>query len=257
MTGIYVLGGLVLTIRLLFDGFTPESIVGVIGSLPRTLVVATALLEVIGPAAALGIALGLIYAFFKLPNPSENPAAGARALLFPVAILLAVPAIAVARANGSSWPLLSTSFVGIFLTWGFLALGWNGLGFVRAHVRGEIAIALAACGVWTLMLIPPAVMLGGAVDFDSAVVCLNDTAHVEAGGLLANTKDQVFLARHNGHKDTVATIPGSRVLSVRQGDVKHRKPALVCPPPKSTTPAADSKKPAKKPKTAPSKSGNG
>jgi hypothetical protein len=247
VAGIYVLGGLVLTIRLLFDGYRPESIVAVVGQLPRTLVVTTALLEVIGPAALLGTSAALIYGAFNKPKPRKAcdgtrlPTSLVRGSewglkLFGLIVLgaaLATPAILQAvHTDGISWKL-GFSLVGILVTAALVCLGWWSLRLIgnsKWHGAGQ---ALAAGGVWAFMAIAPAVMWAGAVEFDSAVVCLNDNSVPQEGKLLANTKDQVFLARHAGHKDTIASLPGSRVRSVRQGDVENQD--LLCPPPQKAS----------------------
>lgn len=52
---VYLLGGLVIGLRLLFEGFDLGTVVTIIGQLPRQLVVTTALLEVALPAAVVGL----------------------------------------------------------------------------------------------------------------------------------------------------------------------------------------------------------
>jgi hypothetical protein len=56
IVGVYLLGALVIALRLLFDGFEPSSVVSILAQLPTQLLTTTALLAVVLPATLLGVA---------------------------------------------------------------------------------------------------------------------------------------------------------------------------------------------------------
>jgi hypothetical protein len=66
--GLYVLGGLTLGLRLLFDGFSIESIVGLVGQLPETLVITASLVSVGAPMVLVGIAAAATLALLNKPK---------------------------------------------------------------------------------------------------------------------------------------------------------------------------------------------
>src|ERR1700741_2915935 len=68
IAAVYLLGGVVIALRLLFDGFSAGSMVTLLGQLPRELVITTAMLEVIGLAAVVGIVAALGYGAFSGPR---------------------------------------------------------------------------------------------------------------------------------------------------------------------------------------------
>ena len=101
VTGLYLLGGLVIGLRLLFDHFEFSAVASTLGQLPREPVIATALIDVIAPTALIGLALTLLYGLLgsPRPQPGANPDLSTvrwPGLLFAglalLALLLAVPA---------------------------------------------------------------------------------------------------------------------------------------------------------------------
>ena len=69
VVGVYLLGGLVIALRLLFDDYDFNAVVVVLGQLPREPVIATAMLDVIGPAVAFGLLVALFYGARDRPKP--------------------------------------------------------------------------------------------------------------------------------------------------------------------------------------------
>ncbi len=65
VAAVYVLGGLVIALRLLFDHFSIQGAVTVVGQLPRESVVTMALLEVLAPAVGIGLLAAMLYAFAR------------------------------------------------------------------------------------------------------------------------------------------------------------------------------------------------
>lgn len=68
VTGMYVLGGLVIALRLLFDHFSLAGAVTAVGQLPRETVIATALLGVLALAALVGLAMAMVYGLAGRPR---------------------------------------------------------------------------------------------------------------------------------------------------------------------------------------------
>jgi hypothetical protein len=66
---VYVLGGLVIALRLVFDHFSIQGAVTAVGQLPRQAVVTMALLNVVGPAVAFGILAAILYGLLGRPRP--------------------------------------------------------------------------------------------------------------------------------------------------------------------------------------------
>jgi hypothetical protein len=113
VTGLYLLGGIVIALRLLFDHFSFNSVVTILGELPREPVIATAITDVIAPAVTFGLLVAIYYGARGGPASREgesdrlNTGSGRRFLLFvffpTVAFLLCLPAILQAyRTNGFS-----------------------------------------------------------------------------------------------------------------------------------------------------------
>ncbi len=130
---VYLLGGAVIALRMLFDHFALNSAVTIIGQLPREVVITTALLDVLGPAAIVGLIAALFYGAFDRPRvrPLENDDLDEgphwKRLLVLLALIslgLTIPALHQAwRTDGFSW-LLLTSVPAMLLTYAVILAGW-------------------------------------------------------------------------------------------------------------------------------------
>ena len=65
---VYLLGGVIYALRLVFDGFSLEAIVGLIGQLPRETVITAGFVEGLGPAVLVGIVVALGYGALDRPT---------------------------------------------------------------------------------------------------------------------------------------------------------------------------------------------
>jgi len=72
VAAVYSLGGLVLAVRLLSDGFSVDAVVSLLGLAPRELVVSAGLVQALGPAAVMAIGAALVYGVTDGPNPRSE-----------------------------------------------------------------------------------------------------------------------------------------------------------------------------------------
>lgn len=240
----YVLGGAVIALRMLFEGFTPATVITLLGQLPRQLVISTALLDVIAPAATLGLVAALFYGGFD--RPQAMPAGREARIdhdphqpltfvwLAAVSILLAVPALWTAHHNEGWTPWLLTSLLGIAVTF---ALAIAGLYLIRcaggASGWSRLAKAAAAGAVWAGVALTPAVMLAGALRFEEAQVCTSDSLVATEGALIGEGSDHVLLATDFGDEESVLSLPAERVTKSQYGDLSSE---FLCPAPAGTDP---------------------
>ena len=70
---VYILGGTVIALRLLFDHYSLDSVRLALGQLPRELVITTAMLTVVGPAVLIGLFSALVHG-----ARADRPGPGAR-----------------------------------------------------------------------------------------------------------------------------------------------------------------------------------
>ncbi|HEX5621959.1 MAG TPA: hypothetical protein VFX51_26265 [Solirubrobacteraceae bacterium] len=69
---VYLLGGLIFSIRLLLDAVSISSTASVVGQLSRELLITTGLVQGIGPAVLVGLAAGVLYGALRRPiHPAE------------------------------------------------------------------------------------------------------------------------------------------------------------------------------------------
>src|SRR6185503_11688200 len=137
--------------------------------LPREPVIATALLDVIGPAAAFGLLVALVFGGLDRPRPrpwagdelNEGPGSVLlRFVLFPLAALV-LCAWSIWKAQSTEgWSVLLVlgALFGVVVTWAILAAAW----FLKRRVartgRPRLVRAAAAGGLLALVALTPAVM---------------------------------------------------------------------------------------------------
>jgi hypothetical protein len=246
-TGIYVLGGLVIALRLLFDHFAFNSVVTILGQLPREPVIATALTDVIGPAVTFGLLAAIYYGLRNRPHSREGESDrldrgfGWKFLLivfFPlVSIGLCAPAIdqAYLTEEGFSW-LLATSVIGIAVTYAALATAWflkRRLG--RRRSRPRLLRAAAAGALWANVALTPSVMIASALPFEPAQVCTSGGLLPEKGRLIGEGGGRVLLEQESGQEAVVVALPSDQVTRSEFGDLST---GVVCPLPPGQKPTA-------------------
>jgi hypothetical protein len=243
VVALYVLGGTILALRLLFDGFAVESVVALLGQLPREFVISTGVVQGIAPATVVGLIASLAYGVVNGPKPRGDDAGEAsdhltkgspsQVKLFgglaALALLLVSPAVTLVVVEDGVSPELGFAAAGLAVTYAVLCAGW----FVKRRIarkRGwyRLTRALAAGAVWAAMALVPAVMAGGASVFEDARVCMTDSATAITGSLIGDTSERVILVANVENEENVMSLPAARVSRVEYGDLVGE---LRCPPP--------------------------
>lgn len=225
----YLLGGLVIALRLLFDGFSASAVVTLLGQLPRELVISTALLEVAGPAATVGLAAAIFYGALNGPrrrrgNNDRLDRGRCPALTFlvlaAVSIVLTLPAFfQAAGTDGLSVLLFVGVGAGLIVTFCLAAAGWY---LIRRTARKRwprMIRAVAAGALWAAMALIPAVMLAGALEFERAQVCVSGSPLPVEGDLVGETSDHVLLATDFEDEESILSLPADQVTKSEYGDL--------------------------------------
>lgn len=235
VAGIYVLGGLVIALRLLFDSFALNEIVAILGQLPRELVITTAMLDVLMPAAAAGLVVGLIAAVWadlrgiRLPARSARVGVGGYVLLVAVTIVLVAPAIVHALQTDGPTLSLASSVIGFLATLLAAYAGWYGL---RAAANAPSwqpgPKLLAAAGIVAAIAVIPALMFAASLAFPQAQACVSDSPAAVQGLLVGEGGGRVLLEQHEGHEAGIIALPSDHVTKTEYGDLAT---SFVCPLP--------------------------
>ncbi|MEX2105285.1 MAG: hypothetical protein WD810_00150 [Solirubrobacterales bacterium] len=235
VASVYVLGGLVIALRMFFDSFTLNSVVTIVGQLPRELVISTAMLDVLLPAAALGLSFGLLAAFVTgvWRVPLRKPASGRVGLgtiVFLVGVTAALVAPAIVHAlltNGPTLSLLS-SVIGILTTFAAAYAGWYELRSVAGGAWSPAAKLCAAGGIAAAVTLTPAVMFAASLSLEQAQACVSGSEAPVKGKLIGEGGGQVLLEQHFGKEAGVVSIPSSQVTKIEYGDIAS---TFSCPAP--------------------------
>lgn len=232
IVGVYLIGALVIALRLLFDGFEPSSVVTILAQLPVQLLTTTALLSVVLPAALLGIAViavaGLVGGWRSGgPLGPSSGSAWERIGLLALSIALAVPAVLVAIASEEGWTWwMLLSLAGVAITYGIASL------FLELRPRigywSRLARVSASGGAVAVVALVPAVMLASAVDFESAQVCTTASEAPERGTLIGEGGGDVLLELKFASEQSVVSLPAGEVTRSEYGDLVT---GLRCQPP--------------------------
>lgn len=244
---VYLLGGLVIALRMIFDRFTLEETVGLIGQLPREFVVTAGFVEVVGISALVGLVAGLVLAAFdrprrvqsddeRWPKLTDQQFLGMPTwfLLIGLAVVLVAPSAAWLALASDLKPLPSVvAIVAAALpSYGVVCLGWYGLRRIGMTAKadgekqrsGEVKgsrgqRALLGGAIWAGMTVPGVVVFLSLVGFEPARVCIRGSGQELTGRLVANTGEQVLLLRREDDPETrsVVTVPGDRVERLDYG----------------------------------------
>jgi hypothetical protein len=245
VVGVYMLGGLVIALRLLFDSYDFNSVVVVLGQLPREPVIATALLDVLGPAALFGLLAALYYGARDTPKArpwggdelNDGPGAFFLRFLFIPAAAVALCAWAIAEAHSTDgWSLLLVlgGALGIAVTGTVFAAAWYFKRRVGRTSWQRLPKAVAAGGLLAIVALTPAVMTASAYPFEHAVVCTTESQVPEKGLLIGEGSGRVLVEQSAYGEADVVSLPTANVTRTEFGDVER----LPCPLPAGQTTAA-------------------
>jgi hypothetical protein len=231
---VYVLGGLVIALRLLLDGFEVGSVAAIVGQLPRELVVSTALLDVGMPAAVLallGIGIAeLLRELGKMPSDHNNNP-GEVAAVAAACLVLILPAAALILGS-FSWGELGALVIG----WGFAVLfacvSWRGIKRFGGESRSLLRLG-AVGGFVALAAVIPAILLAAGVEFEDAQACTAAGGLPESGGLVGEGGGQLLLATNFADEESIVSIPSDQVTKTEYGDLSS---TFVCPAPSGQEP---------------------
>jgi hypothetical protein len=239
VTGVYVLGGTVIALRLFFEGFEPGSVAAIIGQLPRELVVTTALLDV-GLAAVftglLAVLAAAVYAAVRGTAPADSDnGLGTAGLLVVVTALLLVPAIVAAiLTHGWTWWLLTGVF-GFALAYLVVFACWREAKRAGGRTWPPALRIAAIGGLGALVAVIPAVMFAAALDFEGAQVCTTTSLSPEKGELIGEGGGSVLLEIDFSHEESIVSLPSDEVTRSEYGDLSS---TFTCPPPPGAKAAA-------------------
>jgi hypothetical protein len=242
VAGLYVLGGLVIALRMLFDHFSPSLVVTTVGQLPRELVVSTAMLEVLLPALTLGLlaalGVGAFHVIKGLPRretqkPQLSRAGGAGLVV--VSAVLVAPAVANVIAKEGLRTALLTSVLGLIVTAVAALIAWFAFRLAlgcRWPFGGKLLVAGALTAAVALT---PAVMLAASLDFEDALVCTAQSQVPETGQLIGEGGGWVLLEEEFDGEASVRSLPSDEVTKSEFGDLSS---TFTCPAPPGTPPPA-------------------
>ncbi|HEX3239879.1 MAG TPA: hypothetical protein VHR18_07070 [Solirubrobacterales bacterium] len=233
---VYVLGGLVIALRLFFDSFSINTVVTVVGQLPRELVISTAMVDVLLPAATVGLAFGLLAAFVVgiWGNPiKQAPTSGQVsrwAILVLAVITLALVAPAILHALWTDGPTLSilTATIGVLVTFAVAYAGWHELRVVATSGWSTIGSMCLVAAIAAAVALTPAVMFAASLSFEQAHVCTQSSQVPEGGSLIGEGGGLVLLGQEFGKETSVVTLPSEQVTKTEYGDLSS---TFSCPGP--------------------------
>ncbi|HEY0318477.1 MAG TPA: hypothetical protein VGC49_09300 [Solirubrobacterales bacterium] len=253
VAAVYVLGGLVIALRTLFDHFGVNSAVTIIGQLPREIVVTTAMLDVVAPAAVVGLVIltvagiaqqvGLIR-LERSPTASRYAAKPDRGIprskatwivLAALSSVLMAPAIVEVLITVGFPPtfwICALLLFALILTFVAAGLCWDLIQGRRASWSPPVLV-LAAAGLMTSVALVPAAMFAAALPFENAQLCLSGSQVAESGLLIGEGGGRVLLEQQSGREASVVSLPVDQVTKSEFGDLISN---FACPVPPGTAP---------------------
>ena len=245
VASVYLLGGLVIALRLSFDHYDLNSVVVVLGQLPREPVIATALLDVIAPAVAFGLLVALYYGARDRPKPrpwggdqlDQGPGSFTLRYFFLPLLALALCAWAIGHAwetYGFGVRFVLGSLLGFAVTWSVLAAAWFHKRQIGRQAWERPTRAVAAGGLFALVALVPAVMTASVYRFERAVVCTSESQVAQRGLFIGEGGGRVLIEQAGEGEADVVSLPTEKVVRAEFGDVER----LPCPLPAGQVAAA-------------------
>lgn len=233
VTGLYILGGLVIALRLLFDHFAFSEVVTTIGQLPRAPVVATALVNVIGPAMTVGLVMALFHGVTGGPKSiDKHPRLDRTARwweVFPAlvpALVLTTPGLYVAYQHEGPAPFGRWVFASFLLAPILLAI-W----YLRPRIArsgwSRIFRSLAIGGLWVVVALIPMLLISTALPFERAQVCVSGSSAPVQGRLIGEGGSQLLLEEQFGKEAGVVALPTDKITRSEYGDLSS---TFTCSP---------------------------
>jgi hypothetical protein len=243
VTGLYLLGGLVIGLRLLFDHFEFNTVASTLGQLPRAPVVATALIDVIAPAAVIGFVLALFFGLLGRPRPRADGGIDLKeggphwwffAGLVLLSVLLAVPGAWVAHEHEGPVPLLRL-LIGPLFVFPIMVACWFQKRRIAATSWSRIVKALAAGGLAATVLLVPVLLVSSALPFDQVQGCIPGAKLPFKGRLIGESGDRYLIEEQFGKEAGVIALPTANLTLSETGDLSSR---FACPLPADAKEAA-------------------
>jgi hypothetical protein len=249
---VYLLGGLVIALRLLFGGFPFSAATTTLGQLPRQLVVTTALLEVALPAAVVGLIavmvtgvrplldlIGLSRLLRKVGHllgkirclraiagavrraaPHLEAPAEELALLL-LAGVLVIPAVLFTKGGWGPWAI---GLSGMALTYTVASLCWpilKGFDPTGSTARRALHAALVFA-LFAVIALVPALLLAASLKFEEARICTTTSEEHIEGRLIGEGGGQVLIEKSESGEQWVVNLPTSEVTKSEYGDISSR-----------------------------------
>jgi hypothetical protein len=243
VTGVYLLGGLVIGLRLLFDHFEFSAVASTLGQLPREPVIATALIDVIAPAALIGLALALLYGLLGSPRPHRDADPDLTTVKWPwllfvglglLALVLAVPGAWVAHVNEGPMPLLRV-LVGAIFAFPILVACWYLKRQIATTPWSRMLRAMAAGGLTAVALLVPMLLVSSARPFERVQGCIPGAQRPFEGRLIGESGKRYLIEEQFGKEAGVVALPAGNVTLSESGDLSSR---FACPLPAGEKAAA-------------------
>lgn len=222
---VYLLGGLVVGLRLLFAGFAFGSVATIVGQLPRQLVVTTALLEVALPAAVVGLVAMMVAGVRPLWRGlswirRKLPVSGDFALVL-LAIVLMAPAFVKTKGEFAPWAI---GISGVALTFTIASFGWPLFKDSDAEEKATPVIVRAAVvfASFAVIALTPSLLFASSLPFEDAQVCTTTATEPVEGKLIGEGGGQVLLEETEAGEQWVVNLPTAQITKSEYGEITAR-----------------------------------
>jgi hypothetical protein len=229
---VYILGGLVLALRLQAAGFSFNAVAVTVGQLPRELVIANVMLHVLLPAALVGLVLGILAAFLawvrrgiSLPSAQRRPGFVAVVAILLITVVLFIPAILHSTTAGEKVSPIAFVIAGLFTLCAVYA-AWHLLRRIEDgdwSPAGKLCVAGAVCAA---VAVAPAALFGASLSFEPAKVCISERPLPEEGALIGEAGGRVLLADEFSREASIVSLPSDQVVKTEYGDLSS---SFACP----------------------------